>query len=280
MSTFLKEFIAGNVGGVMGIVTVYPLDTIKIRIQTYPNLYKSSFDVIKRMHKKSGITSMYRGLLSPCLGFGFTFAVSFSSFGYFMRNFQSKRQTTIVHTTDLFLSGFLTGIIQSPFRSIMERVKSVMQVHEKNGNNSPYKWSGECFVHIIRNQGIVGLFQGFSSVMLREVPQFAIYYPTYHLSKEKYKAYGLSNTISELLAGGTAGIVQWLPPFYSFDVIKSHMQTCKSGQYRSIMDCAQSLYKRDGIKVFYRGLVPTLVRGFFLHSIIFYGYENTMRYLN
>jgi hypothetical protein len=231
------------------------------------------------MKNKSGFISMYRGLLSPCLGFGFTFAISFSSFGFFMRTFQEYRQTTKIHTSDLFVAGLLTGIVQSPARCIMERVKSVMQVHEKNGN-SPYRWSGDCLLHILRHQGLTGLFQGFSSVLLREIPQFAVYYPIYHMSKEKFKDFGMSNTVSELLAGGTAGVIQWVPPFYSFDVIKSHMQTCSPGEYRNIMDCATNLYKRDGIHIFYRGLAPTLMRGFLLHSIIFYGYESTMRYLN
>jgi len=73
---FLQEFIAGNVGGLIGISVVYPLDTAKMRLQVYPQ-YKSAFDVLSSMAKADGITSIYRGLTSPALGFGLTFAVSF-----------------------------------------------------------------------------------------------------------------------------------------------------------------------------------------------------------
>lgn len=73
---FFQEFIAGNVGGLIGITVVYPLDTAKMRLQVYPQ-YKSAFDVISTMIKSNGITSIYRGLTSPALGFGLTFAVSF-----------------------------------------------------------------------------------------------------------------------------------------------------------------------------------------------------------
>jgi hypothetical protein len=73
---FFQEFVAGNVGGLIGISLVYPLDTAKVRLQVYPQ-YKGAFDVIRSMVKNDGITSVYRGLASPALGFGLTFAVSF-----------------------------------------------------------------------------------------------------------------------------------------------------------------------------------------------------------
>ena len=36
----------------------------------------------------------------------------------------------------------------------------------------------------------------------------------------------------QFLAGGTAGVVQWLPPFFCFDVIKSRMQTSPPHYYK------------------------------------------------
>ncbi len=73
---FLQEFIAGNVGGLSGITIVYPLDTAKIRMQIYPQ-YKSTIDVIATMMKQSGVSSLYRGISFPAMGFGLTFAISF-----------------------------------------------------------------------------------------------------------------------------------------------------------------------------------------------------------
>jgi solute carrier family 25 carnitine/acylcarnitine transporter 20/29 len=77
-TSFFNEFIAGNIGGVLGISVVYPLDTAKVRLQvTGIETYKSSFDVLSSMIKKDGLFSIYRGLLSPATGFGVTFAISF-----------------------------------------------------------------------------------------------------------------------------------------------------------------------------------------------------------
>lgn len=36
------------------------------------------------------------------------------------------------------------GIVQSPVRQVVERIKSVMQIREIEGGKSPYKWTGSC----------------------------------------------------------------------------------------------------------------------------------------
>ena len=61
-----------------------------------------------------------------------------------------------------------------------------------------------------------------------------------------------SPMLAQFLAGGTAGTIQWLPPIYCFDVIKSRMQTAPQGTYKSVGDCARQLYKQNGMGVFFR----------------------------
>ena len=152
------------------------------------------------------------------------------------------------------LAGIFTGFVQSPARQVIERIKSVMQVAEIKGGKSQYNWAGDCVINLIRQQGFrKGLFQGMGSTLLREVPQFAVYYPCYELSKELYIKSGyLNTTAAQFFAGGTAGVIQWLPPFYCFDVIKSRMQTAPEGRYASISDCAKSIYLEGGFKAFFR----------------------------
>lgn len=53
---FVREFAAGNIGGLMGIVAVYPLDTAKIRLQVNP-AYRSIRHVLKSMWAADGVSS-------------------------------------------------------------------------------------------------------------------------------------------------------------------------------------------------------------------------------
>lgn len=62
-----------------------------------------------------------------------------------------------------------------------------MQIRESQGGKTAYSWTGACAVDLIRREGLRnGLFQGFSSVLFREIPQFAVYYPSYEIAKELY----------------------------------------------------------------------------------------------
>jgi len=185
----MEDFVAGNIAGIIGITLVYPLDTAKMRLQV-SNKYNSTFDVLSSMIKKNGVGSMYRGLASPASGFGLTFAVSFSSYGNgcrMIKEYRGQSSSSRLSYSDMALAGGYTGFVQSPIRQVVERVKSVMQVREAAGGRSPYSWSGACAVDLVRKEGWRGgLFQGMSSVYMREIPQFAMYYPAYALAKDTY----------------------------------------------------------------------------------------------
>lgn len=208
--------------------------------------------------------------------------ISNSTYGKSCRVISEQKQIDVTNLSlsDYFISGAITGVVQTPARQIMERIKSVMQVHENSSGRVPYKWTGDCVVELIRKEGFRnGLFQGMSSVFLREVPQFAVYYPTYEFSKSYLSSILQNDTMASFLSGGIAGIVQWLPPIYCADVVKSRMQTAPKGYYLGISDCIRRLYREEGPRVFFRGLSPALLRAFPLHATIFVVYEHVLSYL-
>lgn len=278
--SFFQEFVAGNVGGLAGIVLVYPLDTAKIRMQLNPG-YTSIMSVMRSLTQAHGVSALYRGLPSPALGFGLVFAISFSGYGHGCRMIADHKKIELskLSYSDLSLAGAYTGILQSPCRQVMERVKSVMQVREGSALRAAYSWTGSCAVQLVKEEGWrLGLFRGYWSVLLREVPQFAIYYPSYEYSKsilsQHMPQYPM---LVQLLSGGIAGLVQWMPPIYYTDVIKSRMQVALPGQYSGVWDCARKVWAEGGVKAFHRGFGVALLRSFPLHATVFLGYEMTMK---
>lgn len=84
-----------------------------------------------------------------------------------------------------------------------------------------------------------------------------------------------------LLAGGLAGPMSWLSTF-PFDVIKTRMQT----HIRSSVDSTKSkspyattlgtiayCYRTEGLKVFFAGLAPTLIRAVPVNAVTFATFE-------
>ncbi|KAF5957080.1 hypothetical protein HYC85_004305 [Camellia sinensis] len=63
-SSWGREFVAGGFGGVAGIVTGYPLDTLRIRQQQH-STSGSAFGILRRVVASDGPLALYRGMAAP-----------------------------------------------------------------------------------------------------------------------------------------------------------------------------------------------------------------------
>jgi len=65
------------------------------------------------------------------------------------------------------------------------------------------------------------------------------------------------------MAGGTGGFFYWFLT-YPTDVVKSSMMSdateLSKRKYSGYIDCAQQIYKEGGLKNFFRGFTPCLLR--------------------
>jgi len=285
-----KHFVAGNVGGIFGLFLVYPMDTVKIRLQTRAagsaTAYRGILHCFSSMVRSEGIFSLYRGLLSPVLGYGAIKSVAFGSYQMARKQISGKSvDDTSVRTSELVAAGAVAGFTQTFIRTPVEQIKTVMQARTRVGALSPYKSSLHCAVDVIRTEGIyVGLYRSLNATMLREVPQYAMYYASYELLKRQAAQWArvTPDNLSPLtlvLVGGTAGTIQWIPT-YPIDVIKSRISSAHPGEYRGVVDCVKKCYRAEGFSVFWRGFQASLLRAFPLHGAIFIGYEMTMKSLN
>lgn len=78
---------------------------------------------------------------------------------------------------------------------------------------------------------------------------------------------------ASILAGGLTGFCYWLS-CYPMDVIKNRIQAApdvKPPVYRGIVHTAQVIYARDGLKGFFAGFTPCLVRAFPANAACFIG---------
>lgn len=113
-----------------------------------------------------------------------------------------------------------------------------------------------------------------SATILREIPSFAGYFSVY----EGVKGY-LKNTIihdsawNPIISGGCAGIAAWLP-CYPQDVIKSVIQSHETKL--SIPQAAHKIYQTSGLRGFFKGFTPTMIRAFPANAATFLGYELIM----
>jgi solute carrier family 25 carnitine/acylcarnitine transporter 20/29 len=83
------------------------------------------------------------------------------------------------------------------------------------------------------------------------------------------------------ISGGLAATTLWIASF-PFDVVKNRMMTQPlSGDkpYKTVRQCFEKIYAREGIKGFYRGFTPCILRSFPANGAAFVAIELTLKYL-
>ncbi|MCJ1306194.1 Mitochondrial 2-oxodicarboxylate carrier 2 [Hypocenomyce scalaris] len=70
---FIYQFAAGAVAGVSEILTMYPLDVVKTRVQLQQGKgvgnegYNGMLDCFRKIIKNEGFSRLYRGITAPIL---------------------------------------------------------------------------------------------------------------------------------------------------------------------------------------------------------------------
>lgn len=122
-----------------------------------------------------------------------------------------------------------------------------------------------------------GLYKGLLPTLLRDIPGYGVYFASYGYLKSLLTSTNHNNsthnTMGILLSGGIAGQLSWIIS-HPFDVVKSHMQNLPHGEVtQSCFSTFSKLNKAYGLKIFFKGLTPTLLRAFPVHSVTFLIYE-------
>ncbi|CAL8273232.1 unnamed protein product [Merluccius merluccius] len=267
------DFAAGCFGGAAGVLVGHPFDTVKVRLQVQnvdKPLYRGTYHCFQSIVRQESMSGLYKGIGSPMMGLTFINAIVFGVQGNAMR---MLGRDTPAHQ---FLAGASAGIIQCVICCPMELAKTRMQLQgtgEKKPARKMYKNSLDCLVRIYRKEGIRGINRGMVTTVMRETPGFGVYFLTYdmltrHLGCEPWDPYMIPKL---LFAGGMSGIASWLST-YPVDVIKSRLQADGVGgvnRYSGIADCVRQSLKKEGWRVFTRGLTSTLLRAFPVNATTF-----------
>lgn len=282
-----ESLAAGGVGGVCAVLTGHPFDLLKVRCQS--NQASGTLDAISRvLHEaksKSGplplnqIKGFYRGVIPPLLGVTPIFAVSFWGYDVGKRLVTwgsnpvtdiagSSSKLTPLTTSQLALAGFFSAIPTTLITAPTERVKVVLQTSESGSFLGAART-------LIREGGVRSLFQGTLATLARDGPGSALYFASYEVSKRflsRNQDTDALSVVSICVAGGVAGMSMWIGVF-PIDTIKTKLQS--SSRSQSMVQAAREIYTRAGLRGFFPGLGPALMRSFPANAATFLGVEFT-----
>ncbi|KAM7109346.1 solute carrier family 25 member 47 [Ciconia maguari] len=286
------DFIAGAIGGGLSTAVGYPLDTVKVRIQTERH-YNGIWHCIQETYRTEKVWGFYKGVSASVLTVSVISSVSFGTYRNFLCTICKLRYGAAdakPSKPDVSLAGGAAGavrvVLMTPSEVAKVRMQTQRNPHPSVASAQPvskpkYRGSLHCLKVIAKEEGFGGLYKGCSALLCRDCSSSAIYFLTYSTLCDWLTPAGKNKPgfLVVLLSGGFAGVLAWglATPM---DVIKSRMQTDESDKhkYKGLIQCARESVRKEGAKVLFKGLGLNCMRAFPVNMVVFVTYEAVLRF--
>ncbi|KAM0715920.1 hypothetical protein Q7P37_008434 [Cladosporium fusiforme] len=193
-----SQFVAGGMAGMISQAVVYPLDTLKFRMQCETVIggergNKLIWQTAKKMWAHNGLASFYRGLPMGLMGM-FPYAAidlfMFESLKKTMIKRNAKRKG-LKHDEDalpgnftLALMGGFSGAFGASIVYPLNLLRTRLQSQGTAGHPRTYTGILDVTKQTLKHEGTRGLFKGLTPNLLKVVPAVSITYVVYENTKK------------------------------------------------------------------------------------------------
>jgi len=259
---FVANFTAGAIAGISEVLTFYPLDVVKTRMQLETGKSRHGLvGTFRNIIREEGVGRLYRGLLPPLLLEAPKRAVKFASNDFWGKTFLNLYGESKMTQNLSILTGCSAGATESFVVVPFELVKIKLQ-----DKTSTFKGPMDVLKQVIRKDGLLGLYAGMESTFWRQVYWNGGYFGCIHQVKtllpkpDSPQAQLMNNFVSGAI-GGFAGTVLNTP----FDVVKSRIQGAESIpgvklKYNWTYPALVTIAREEGLAALYKGFVPKVLR--------------------
>ncbi|XP_050071602.1 mitochondrial ornithine transporter 1 [Anopheles maculipalpis] len=288
LKTGVIDFTAGCLGGVALVYVSQPMDTVKVKMQTFPGLYKGLVNCTVQTFKRDGIVrGLYAGTLPAVVANVAENSVLFAAYGACQQVVASTTKkpsiaqlSTLENATAGFLAAFFSSFTLCPTELIKCKLQALRETAGNDGKRRPTISSYALVSQILRTEGIPGMFRGLTSTFAREMPGYFFFFGGYEQTREFLARPGQTKdeigALRTMVAGAVGGVALWTVIFPA-DVIKSRIQVYS--MRASMTQVGLDIFRKEGVLAFYNGLLPTIVRTIPATAVLFVVYEYTKKTL-
>ncbi|XP_025988262.1 mitochondrial 2-oxodicarboxylate carrier isoform X2 [Solenopsis invicta] len=237
---------AGGSAGFIEVCIMQPMDIVKTRFQLQvkttksdPLYYTGIRDCMTKMYRTEGLPAFWKGILPPIL-------------------VETPKRAVKTFSCAGFFAGVTEAILVNPF----EVVKVKLQSDRKHVKESPSTFAVTKEIVSKHGFGLNGLNKGLSATIMRNAVFNSFYFGFYYSVKEYIPRRQESwlEFLTKVAIGFVSGTVASCLNI-PFDVAKSRIQGSQDGtQYKGTLNTMHIIYKREGFKALYKGLVPKVMR--------------------
>lgn len=260
---FWQFMVAGSIAGCVEHMAMFPVDTIKTRMQILgpcPIKSVSLSHALRSILKTEGPSGLYRGIGAMGLGAGPAHAVYFSIYEIFKKSLSGGNpNNSAAHA----ISGVFATVASDAVFTPMDMVKQRLQL-----SSSPYKGVLDCVTRVLREEGFKAFYASYRTTVLMNAPFTAVHFATYEAAKRGLMEVSPDSAddnrvVVHATAGAAAGALAALLTT-PLDVVKTQLQCqgiCGCDRYSSgsIRDVLRTIVKKDGYSGLMRGWIPRML---------------------
>ena len=268
-STYL---LAGAVAGVCVDVVLFPLDTIKTRMQSAVGFRGSG-----------GFQNIYAGIGSAAIGSAPSAALFFATYEHtkaallphIQHGADRSRYEPLVHCGAAAVAEMVACLVRVPTDNIKQKRQAGL-----------FATTQATVTHIVSGRGLGGFYVGYLSTIMREVPFSLIQFPLYEAMKRYYHTHHSLSTepqpaayaVMGSLSGSVAAALTT-----PMDVVKTRMMLRRGGEGAGalgVVGTMREVYAEGGVARLFSGVGPRVLWIGLGGAVFLGGYETAKALLS
>ncbi|KAI8140656.1 mitochondrial carrier domain-containing protein [Fennellomyces sp. T-0311] len=258
-SSMAQNAVAGALAGVAEHCAMYPVDSIKTRMQVIQS-GRPPVAVSPSAHPsfKAASRNLWRGVNSVVLGAGPAHALHFATYEYCKEAFVGPNDDEH-HTLGFAAAGACATLAHDFLMNPFDVVKQRMQLRD-----STYRSVRECARQVYLKEGLGAFYISLPTTLAMSVPFQSIQFATYEFFRKSLNPTGEYDPKTHVIAGGLAGAIA-SSITTPLDVAKTLLQTRGSSHDPRIRnatgfwDAMAIIKQRHGLRGFFRGYKPRVL---------------------
>jgi hypothetical protein len=248
------EFLAGFVQGITRVTISYPFDTVKTYMQQnlHTNNHTNTIQSIKYL-LKTDPKVFYRGSTMSYLIIPFDRSIQY----YLMEKNKDKYNP--------FLFSMCVGAISTSYNLPLLYITTNAVLTQKNNYTTIYDF--------VKNINIKKLYSGFNVEIPKMILATGSYMGTYMYLRENYNKE--NSLVKASLIGMISSFICW-SIIFPLDTIRTSIQV----ENKTIIATIKYKYTNYGLRSFYKGITPVLIRTIPSSSLGMFAYELTRKLIN
>lgn len=266
-----QNLACGAVARIAQIMTMFPIDTIKTRVQVSRTVATGAAGGLRQIGNAMGKGALYKGAGFSLLG---QIPYGTITFGVYetLKIRLEESDIACPQWIKIMIAAVVGDALGSLWLNPSELIKSKTQAGMFD--------SSMAAVRATSKNGIGAFYQGYGSALARDLPFRAIQMILYErariwYAKHKHKAAESISNVENLLIGAISGTLT-AAATTPLDVIRTRMMSQGSGNmaiYKNAADCVAKTVSKEGVTALFKGIGPRCLLLGPSSAVFFLAYE-------